>query len=506
MSPAAASDLAASLTRSTGVKFTAGDPAGAPFGADRAVTMKIVSPGNVYQGRVTNPDPTLRAHSWDGICLYDRMERQFPTYAGVCNLWADKVCANDLAIKPGDPDSGRSREMAEQTRRLYRKLADKHIINRKAVKGRFFGFAPTGKAGWRVDEETQLLSPTDLYDIPQKYIDFREDGTALVKTDRNPNGTQIPDDSVMFYRWGSRFTPWGEADAQFCYLPLWYVQQCRQFGMQGLEILGRPIPWVEIPDTMDDAEFDNVEARLKAQYKYYVITRTSANRQTVTFPSMNVLANGNAGRSEMEYMRYFYGEVYIYILGVQMTQDKTGGSRALEDTRVSVIEDKTPPGVQALAQMWKTGYSDHIWRLNAPSVPAAEYPVWEPAVTASFADAQLLAQVVTIAKDLAAGYITVTAAERMLQAAGLPDEWVSDITESIDDERDSLEAPRQSGQQPTTEEGAEESEMVSVPTESGEVLRFAKGDVIPTTKGMKKLSDLVNGDELVTLKKAKEVA
>lgn len=422
------------------MKFEVGNSEGAPFGNDRAVSVRVVSPSSVYQGRVTNPDMTLRSHSWDGICLYDRMERQFPTYAGVCNLWADKVCANDLAIKPGDPDVGRSREMADFTRKLYRKLADKHIVNKKAAKGRFYGFAATGKAGWKVDAETGLNAPHDLYDIPQKYIDFKEDGTALAKSERNPTGVPIPDDAVMFLRWGSRFTPWGEADAQFCYLPLWYVQQCRQFGMQGLEILGRPIPWVEIPDTVQGEEYDTLEAGLKAQYKYYVITRTSSNRTTVTFPSMNILANGNAGRSEMEYVRYFYGEVYIYILGVQMTQDKTGGSRALEDTRVSVIEDKTPPGVQALAQMWQRGYSDHIWTVNAPNEPRELYPVWEPAVSASFADAQLLAQVVTIAKDLAAGLIPSKGAARMLQAAGLPDEWVSDMIEATEDERESLEA------------------------------------------------------------------
>ena len=388
------------------------------------------------------------------------MERQFPTYAGVCNLWADKVCANDLAIKPGDPDSGRSREMADLQRKQYRKLADKHIINKKAVKGRFFGFAATGKAGWARDEETGLLAPHDLYDIPQKYIDFKEDGTALAKTERNLQGIPIPDDAVMFFRWGSRFTPWGEPDAQFCYLPLWYIQQCRQFGMQGLEILSRPIPWVEIPDTVVGEDYDVLEAGLKAQYKFYVITRTASNRTTVTFPSSNILANGAAGKSELDYQRYFYGEVYIYILGVQMTQDKTGGSRALEDTRISVVEDKTPPGVQALAQMWQKGYSDHIWRVNAPNEPQPLYPVWEPAISASFADAQLLAQIVNIATSLSAGSITAKAASRLMQMAGAPEEWVADIVQSTEDARKEREEEAEDTEQrlPTEDDQPEEGQ------------------------------------------------
>jgi hypothetical protein len=64
----------------------------------------------------------------------------------------------------------------------------------------------------------------------------------------------------MRFGWGSRFTPWGEADAQFCYLPLWYVQQVRQMKMQGVEIFGRPIPWIEVPDTVVGEDFTRLEA------------------------------------------------------------------------------------------------------------------------------------------------------------------------------------------------------------------------------------------------------
>lgn len=442
-----ARDLAAHLSRTTGQTFSVGASGTTPFSDGRAVSIRIVAPGSVWDDRVANLDEVLRKHSWEGICYYDRLKRQFGRYAGACSLWVDKVCANDLAIKPGDSNDGRSREMADIQRRLYRKLPFKHIVNKKAVEGRFFGFAITGVAGggpggaWQRDVETGVLAPFDLYPIPQRYINFKVDGTACAITPYNFQGVPIPEEAIMRFLWGSNFTPWGEADAQYVALDLWYVQQVRQMKMQGVEIYGRPVPWVEVPESIIGDEYDALEAGLQKQYKHYVITRTTANKYTVTFPSQNIIANGNAGRSEQEIERYHYGAVYEVIFGVQMTGDKTGGSRALEETRLDVIADKTPPALQALATMWQQGYSNRIWRVNAPNVPESLYPIWEPAVTASFADAQLLGQIAKIMADFSANYITRTTAERELAMAGVPSEWIHDMTESTEKERESLDAP-----------------------------------------------------------------
>lgn len=427
----AAKALASSLSTLTGMNFSVGahDPS---FANDRAVSVRIVAPSSIYNGRVPNSDPVLSTKGYGDICLYDRMERQFPTYAGVCNLFADKVCANDLVWKPGDPSVGRSREMADLTRTEYRLLRDKHIVNRKAVKGRFYGFTAIGKAGWKRREQTGLNVAHDVYDIPHRYIDFKEDGTALVKSERNFNGTPIPDGAVMFYRSGSRFTPWGEADAQFCWLPLWFVQQARQMKFQALETLGRPIPWIEVPDTLTDEQYNTMELGIQKQYKYYVITRTSSNRTVVTFPSMNILANGSAGRSEQEIERYHYGEVYIFVLGVQMTQDKTGGSRALEDSRLEVIADKTPAALMALSQMWQDGWSDQIWDVNAPNEPRALRPICEPGIQSDALNAQTVVAISGVLNQYARNEIPADVCERMLVIGGVPDEWAHNMVESME--------------------------------------------------------------------------
>jgi hypothetical protein len=414
-------------------------PPDSSFSSKRFVDIKIVAPSSVWSGRLVNRDPVLlQFGSWEGLAFYDRMFRQFPTLAGVAHLWADRISAIESTIKAGDPDVGASRELAAKMKRLYRKIPDLGILNKKMAMGRFFGFAATGKADWRIDDETGFVVPHDLYDIPQWYLKFGPNGEEYRVTPHSPLGDPIAPGSIFYYRWGSRFTPYGEADLRDCYLPTWYIQQIRQFGMQALEILGRPIPWVEVPEMIVGEEYDKLEAGLKAQYKYYVITRTSASRKTVTFPTANILANGSAGKAELDYIRYLYGEVYIRILGVQFTQDRTGGSRALESSRIGLVDDKTPPGLNARDQAWTSGWSDHICNVNAPSTPSALYPYFDSDAVQPQIDGRAMAQVIEIGVKLAANEITDTFAERALTAAGLPFDWAHDMVQSTVEARGKL--------------------------------------------------------------------
>lgn len=488
----------------------AGVPVGAqpsPITGKRGIDIKIVAPSSVFFGRLENRDEVLKQFgTWEGLAFYERMFRQFPTLFGVCSLWADHTNAIDRAIKPGDPNDETSKQMAADMRRLYRKIRDVHILNKKMLMGRFFGFAATGKADWRKDDETGLLAPAILYDIPQKYIKFGPDWEEYVLTELNPYGYPIPPRTVFYYRWGSTFTPYGEGDLKYCYLPTWYIQNARQFGMQALEILGRPIPWVEVPDTIIGEEYDKLEKGIKAQYKYYVMTRTTSPRMTVTFPSQNVLANGQAGGSELEYIRYHYGEIYICILGTQMTQDKTGGSRALESTRMDVISDKTPPGSQALDQAWTLGWANDIGEVNWPNQPRQLWPLFDSdtsQVNQSAGDAKTMSAAQDVMIKFAANQITQAAALRLLMLAGIPESWANDMVNSTEEEADSLAPVQQQTPTPADQPPPPSNQSVSIPTESGKVLQFGKDAIVPTSRGMKKISELVTGDELVTLREAK---
>lgn len=453
VSPTAAVDLAASLTMATGLPVRASASASPAFGTDRDVSVKIVSPSSTWRGRLSNPDPTILRHGWDGICLLDRQERQHPVYAAVCNLWADKVCANDLAIQPGDPSEGQSRWLADAHRKLYQNLPDEHIINKFAAKGRFYGFSLVGKADWRVDEETGLLAPHDLYDIPRKYIDFDADGNAYAKTETNVAGVAIPNEALMRFAWGSRFTAWGEPDGAFCYLPLWHAQNVRQWGMSVMELLSHPMPWVAVPVGVVGEQFDRMEAGIAAKYQFYVLTRTTEATTSVSFPTLSLLSSGNIGRSENEWLRYYYGEVYQYVLGVQLTQDKTGGSRALEDSRIEIIADKTPPGLKALARMWKSGYSDQICDINVPSWPKSWRPKWEPEISGDSLDGFRLTKVLDAVMLFSRKQITDVVAQRTLSSAGVPPQWAADMVESMRDAMDS------GGIIPTDSQGATSSEI-----------------------------------------------
>jgi len=254
---------------------------------------------------------------------------------------------------------------------------------------------------------------------------------VLAKIEGRMDGLAIPDDALMRYQWGSSFTPWGEPDSSFCYLPLFYAQTARQLGMFNMETLGRPVPWVEVPenivDTENDKAFSRLEAALQAQYKFYVLTRTTANRYNVTFPTNAILANGSAGQSELKWMEHFYGEVYIYVLGVQLTQDKTGGSRALEDSRIEVIADKTPPGVQALATMWQGGFSDHIWRVNSPTTPQSLWPKWEAEITMDPIDGFCNAQAMQALLQFAMKQIPAVVAERSISSVGFHPAYAAEM-------------------------------------------------------------------------------
>ena len=430
---------------------------GDPFSGKRAVDIKIVAPGSVYNGRLTNPDPIIAKHgSWEGICKYDSMERQCAPYAGIVSLFADKVCAIDRTWKAGDESVGKSRELRDLIATQYKKIPDLHILNKKMVKGRFPGFAAMGKSDWRIDEETKILVPHDVYDIPQRYIKFTPNGRPLRVTAHASQGEEIPDEmprrdrthgAMFFFRWGSRWTPYGEGDAQYCFLPVWHIQTARQIGLANLEMLGRAVPWVEVPATIGPDDLSALESGVAKLHKYYVLVKTDTMEMRVTYPNQSVVSAGAAGKSEMEYLKHFIGEIYICVLGVQMTQESSGGSRALESARLEVISDKTPPASQALDQAWTQGWSNHIWEVNEPNVPQALWPKCES--DASSASATLNGAQITAIVDIGAAIVrremTATYAEKAIQGAGLPETWAKEMVKSMVEERDSLATPDRTG-------------------------------------------------------------
>jgi hypothetical protein len=348
------------------------------------------------------------------------------------------VNAIDRRIKPGVKNDSMSEQMAADCRSIFRRLQGTNIVNLWILRSRWYGFSAIGKAGWVKDEATGIFAPFDVYNIDPWHIIFSPNGEPSLRSVLGGyNGIPIPSGALYFPRWGSLFSPYGESDLRDVYLAAWYIQTVEELLLHSLEVGGRPIPWIEVGDQLQGDEFDKFEAGIKADYKYYVITRTpGAARQTaVTFPNMGMLANGGAGKSETEFIRYYHGLQSRKILGTQQTQDKTGGSRALEDTRMEIAHDKTPPASQLLDATWTQMYLDAIGMVNWPSQKRVLWPVMDSSagIGEKILDGRSMQAISAIAEQLRLKHITDTWALHLLRNAGFDDDEAQEMVDSMTD-------------------------------------------------------------------------
>jgi hypothetical protein len=408
-----------------------------------ALNMGQSAYGAIWNNRVENPDEVLKQlGSWEGLAFYARMLRQFPFLVGICMQWISQINAIDRAITAGDPENDTSLRMAEDARRLYARINGKEIINQHLLWGRFYGFSAVEKV-WELDAQTGLLAPLKLYDIDPWNFRFGPNEEVYVLDAKNPTeGTLVTDPRrFMFFRWGSNFTGYGKGDLRYVYLPTWYIQQVLRFGLQAIERFGRPIPHVSYPGTFSKPEVDELEARLVAQFKNYLLTQGTDATVRVEFPAQNILANGAAGKSEVEFVRFMEGWCYIALNLTQQTQDKTSGSRALESVRQDISGDLTPPGSQALDTVWTRYWLDEIGEVNWPNQPRNLWPRFN-SDTSEVANAGLngaqATAVINIGTMLATNGITPGYAEEALAAIGIPRHKATAMVQSTVKDRESL--------------------------------------------------------------------
>lgn len=304
-----------------------------------------------WNGTLDPPDEVIKKFGgWEGLGLYDRILRQFPNVYSACQQRIDRV--PERRIVPGDPSNPRSVEVAKICNDLYQGLEGREIIQRRLLWGMFYGFAAVEKT-WAFDDYTGLFAPIKLYDQPARNIRFDEQGNPFFMTafNRTP-GEPLRRADWMFFRWGSHWTPYGDGELKYVYVLTWMIQQMMDFGLQALEELGRPIPVYHVPQLMDKDARAALEASVAAQHKFYVMVPTDATEVKVEFPGINVTAGGAAGRSEGEWIRYFDGWIQRALLGTQQTQDRSGGSRALEEVRTQIVDDKTRQASDTLDDVW----------------------------------------------------------------------------------------------------------------------------------------------------------
>lgn len=364
----------AALWRAAGQTFAYSTDAPAKPTVKRSVLPTRTDYFFTWDGKLDPPDEVVQTFgSYEGLGFYDRVLRQFPNVYSACGQRIDKV--PERRIVPGDAADELSVQIAKRCDRLYQGLEGREIIQRKLLWGMFYGFSAVEKV-WAFDPMTELFAPIKLYDQPHRNIRFDEAGNAyfLTQLDRL-SGEPIAPGSFMFFRWGSHWTPYGDGELKYVYVLTWMIQQMMDFGLQALEELGRPIPVYHVPSAMDPDQRAAIETAISSQHKFYVILPTDETSVRVEFPGINVTAGGAAGRSEAEWIRYFDGWIQRAILGTQQTQDRSGGSRALEEVRERQVDDKTRQASDTLDDVWNRQWlwSD-VCAYNFPDVPRELWP------------------------------------------------------------------------------------------------------------------------------------
>jgi hypothetical protein len=387
----------------------------------RTAAVSVVMPYQVYNGRLQHPDPIVRQFGgFRGPAIYRLMSQENLALSADMSQWEDRVNKAEQRIRPGLKDDPESEQMARDAISAFRGLQNANTINLWILRSRWYGFTAIGVAGWRKDQRSGILAPFDLYNVDPWMFKFGPNFEPYLLTQFDlTQGVPVKNDDFFFPRWGSLFTAYGESDLRDVYLECWFRQNLRELMLASIEIGARSIPFITVPDAMEEKEFDTFERKIGKVFKYYVLYKSSnVNKPEVTMPNQGVIANGAAGKSENESMRYIDGIISRKILGTQQTQDKTGGSRALEDTRMSIAQDKTPPVLQFADQQWTSGYLNRISEANWPNKDRTLWPRMESINAPQPLLPATMIAVSNLANQLRLKEITPLYARRMLVRCG----------------------------------------------------------------------------------------
>ncbi len=343
----------------------------------RTAAVSVVMPYAVYNGRLQHPDPIIRQFGgWRGPAIYRLMQQENLALSSDCSQWEDRVNKAEQRIRPGLKDDDMSEQMARDAKSCFRQLLNANVINLWILRCRWYGFTAIGVAGW--EKRGGIYAPFDLYNVDPWQFKRGPNYEAYLLTQYEMQGHLVDPGDFFFPQWGSLYTAYGESDLRDVYLECWFRQNYRELMAVSVEVSGRYAPVVMVPDSMDGDEFKDFEKKLAKEYKHYVLFKSSSvNKPEFMNANQAIMANSAAGGSEERSLRYIDGLVSRKILGTQQTQDKTGGSRALEDTRMTIAQDKTPPVLQFVNQQWTSGYLDRISEANWPNKDRNLWPVME---------------------------------------------------------------------------------------------------------------------------------
>jgi len=354
-------------------------------------TQARQNPLQAYFNRLHNPDPTLaRFAGGEGFGLYYRIRRQITSIGGLVGQLVDGVMKRRPVVIAGDLSSEESVRVADDVRQIWDDIPRKAVALRKSVDTLVTcGFAPI-ELVWGRDVRTGIVAPVGamrpdgtrgpgLIDRPAANFTFALDGSPKFLSVVDPIiGEAIEPLKFVFLQAGSLNTPWGESEFSDVYSAAWLYQQVQQMAVDAVEKYGRPTPHVLIPRGTTPEGVAEIDSFYTKKFGDYTRGFYDGDKVTVEYPAMPVAQAGMAGRSETELLRYFQTQIYIRLLRTPQTQDRTGGSRALEMTRAAITDLATLTYGDILCEGLQDGWMRPVCEINFPSLDPALRPRFVP--------------------------------------------------------------------------------------------------------------------------------
>lgn len=479
-----------------------------------------------FGGALTNPDTVLATAGGGNPAFYDGILLRHPYAAGILDQKIERA-NKERVIVPGDPSDARSTAIADEARRLWRKVADKPVVLSRWLRNAdFVGYGGVEKIFTR-DASTGLVYVHRMIDRKCENIRFKDDGTALWVPGTSLTPEVIPERKMMFLRTGSTNTPYGDGNGRYIYPATYLIEKAVELMLDSIEEFGRPIPVVYMPraaEMLKKEERDAIRSYAAAVHSRYIEVPTNESTARIDLAgSGNFSASGAVGRPEMMVIETLVTWIYVRMIRVAQTMNKTGGSRALEDTRYDITDDASRPlciqldsglNSHAVPGDGYTGWMADFNDFNFPNEPEEILPRFETPVLAQDVIHNIHHRTMeAIAHGLGAdlskdAYLRTVGLEkakndddrmRPVEAPMLPPGALveaDDDPQSMADIADRVNAlTRQLDAQTNVDEP-----RVQIATESGRVLNLRKASPVRTKRGNVPPEELVTGDELVTLK------
>jgi hypothetical protein len=491
------------------------------------------NPLQAVYGRIINTDPTLAKFAGgESFDFYYRIRRQISAIGGIVGQLVDGALKRRPIIVAGDQSDEESVNVANDIRRIWDDIPGKSVALRKAVDTLVTcGFAPLEMV-WGRDAQTQIVAPVG---------EIRKDGSRgpglidrparnfIFDTDQNPRflsvidpfmGEPIEPMKFIFLRAGSLNSPYGESEFTELHSSAWLYMQIQQFGLDAVEKYGRPIPHVLIPRTMDAADVAALDTFYTEKFGTYTRALYDGTEVKVEYPSMSLASAGAAGRSEIEWMRFIHTQMYIRLLRTPQTQDKTGGSRALESTRQSITDLATLTYSDILCEGLQEGWMRPVMEINYPDLD----PKLRPRIVPDYSAAEDrntkhkriidgLDRGIAFSKEWYYREFDAQEAKDADDVLGHPKTTITENNTpptAADPNADPAnqndgdpEDQQDGGADDATEPGAEG--WVGVTTSTGETLYFdPRYPVFTANRGPVPFDKLTHGDEPITLTKKEE--